>query len=313
MKKGSKIYVAGGQSGLVGTAIVRLLKKKGYNNIIVKPREEVNVLNQESVEKFFQKYKPEYVFLAAAKVGGIWANKTQKADFIFENLQIQTNVIYHAWKHKVKKLLFLGSSCIYPKYAPQPIKEEYLLSGKLEETNDAYAVAKIAGITLCQSFNEQYKTDFISAMPASIYGPGDNFDSKNSHVIPGLMRKFHEAKIAKKKKVVLWGTGKAYREFLYVDDLAEASVLLMNHYRGSEIINIGVGKDLSIKELASIIKRVVGYKGSIAWDHTKPDGTPRKLLDISKAGKLGWQAKVPLARGLQAEYVWFLKNYEYIK
>ena len=203
MRKDSNIYVAGGQSGLVGTAIVRLLKKKGYTNIMVKPREEVNVLNQESVEKFFQTYKPEYVFLTAAKVGGIWANKTQKADFIFENLQIQTNVIYHAWKHKVKKLLFLGSSCIYPKYAPQPIKEEYMLSGKLEETNDAYAVAKIAGITLCQSFNEQYKTNFISAMPASIYGPGDNFDSKNSHVIPGRMRKFHEAKIAKKKKVVL--------------------------------------------------------------------------------------------------------------
>jgi GDP-L-fucose synthase len=313
MNKNSKIYVAGGQSGLVGTAIVRVLKEKGYTNIITKTRKQLDLLDQKKVESFFKKEKPEYVFLAAAKVGGILANHTQKADFIYQNLCIQNNVIYNAWKYKVTKLLFLGSSCIYPKFAPQPIQEKHLLTGELEATNDAYAIAKIAGVTLCKSFNLQYKTNFISVMPTNLYGPHDNFDLETSHVLPALIRKFHEAKVEEKKEVVLWGTGKVYREFLYVDDLAEACIFLMKSYNESEIINIGTGNDLTIRELAQLIKKHVGYSGRIHWDSTKPDGTPRKKLDVSKLFNLKWRPQVTLEEGISASYKWFVENYPKIK
>lgn len=308
MKKNSKIFVPGGQSGLVGTAIVRNLKKKGYTDIIVKTRKELNLLDPIEVESFFKTEKPEYVFLAAAKVGGILANKTQKADFIYDNLQIQNNVIHNAWKYKVTKLLFLGSSCIYPRMAPQPIKEEYFMTGPLEETNDAYAVAKIAGIKMCQSYNEQYGTNFISVMPTNLYGQNDNFDLKHSHVLPALIRRFHEAKAEKRSHVTLWGTGSAYREFMYVDDMADACVFLMENYDGSEIINIGTGKDLTIKELAHLIKDAVGYKGEIEWDSTKPDGTPKKQLDVSRLFKLGWKPKISLKQGIKKTYKWYLSQ-----
>jgi len=308
MKKDAKIYVAGGQSGLVGTAIVRSLTKNGYTNIITRKRSELDLESSVQVEKFFEEEKPEYVFLAAALVGGIMANKTRKADFIYDNLQIQNNVIHACWKYKVEKLMFLGSSCIYPKLAKQPIKESYLLTGTLEETNDAYAIAKIAGIKLCQSYNEQYGTNFISVMPTNLYGPHDNFDLNSSHVLPALIHKIHDAKIGNKKEVVLWGTGNVYREFLYVDDMADACVYLMEHYDSSEIINIGIGVDLKIKELAQIIKKIVGFKGSIVWDSTKPDGTPKKLLDVSRLFSLGWKPKIELEEGIRTEYDWFLKN-----
>lgn len=313
MKKNSKIFVAGGQSGLVGSAIVRSLKKKGYKNIITKTRKELDLLNTAKVEKFFKEETPEYVFLAAAKVGGIMANKTQKAEFIFDNLQIQNNVIHNAWKYRVKKLEFLGSSCIYPKFSPQPIKEDYLLTGKLEETNDAYAVAKIAGIMMCQSYNQQYGVNFISVMPTNLYGPNDNFDLKHSHVLPAMIRKFHEAKINKDPNVTLWGTGNVYREFLYVDDMADACVYLMENYDSPEIINIGIGEDLTIRDLASIVKEVVGYKGHIVWDTSKPDGTPRKRLDVTKLFATGWKPTVALKNGIKKEYDWFLDNYDVIK
>ena len=308
MKKTSKIFVAGGQSGLVGTALVRNLEKKGYSNIIVKSRKELNLFDGKKVEKFFQKEKPEYVFLAAAKVGGIWANKTQKADFIYDNLQIQNNIIYSAWKSKVKKLILLGSSCIYPKLAKQPIKEEYFMTGLLEETNDAYAVAKIAGIKMCQSFNQQYKTNFISVMPTNLYGPHDNFNLNDSHVLPAMIRKFHEAKIRGDKEVVLWGDGTPRREFLYVDDMADACVFLMENYDSSEIINIGCGEDQTIKELAELVGLIVGFTGKIVWDTTKPNGTPRKQLDVTKLFGLGWKPRVSLEEGIQKEYQWFLDN-----
>ncbi len=308
MKKDAKIFVAGGQSGLVGTAIVRSLIKNGYTNIITRKRSELDLESSVQVENFFEKEKPEYVFLAAALVGGIMANKTRKADFIYDNLQIQNNVIHASWKNKVKKLMFLGSSCIYPKLAKQPIKESYLLTGPLEETNDAYAISKIAGIKMCQSYNEQYGTNFISVMPTNLYGPHDNFDLNSSHVLPALIRKFHDAKIGHKKEVVLWGTGNVYREFLYVDDMADACVYLMEHYDNSEIINIGTGVDLKIKELAQIIKKIVGFKGKIVWDSTKPDGTPKKLLDVSKLLSLGWKPQMELEKGIGIEYDWFLHN-----
>jgi GDP-L-fucose synthase len=308
MNKKSKIFVAGGQSGLVGTAIVRSLRTKGYTNIILKTRKEVDLLNQKSVEKFFARYKPEYVFLAAAKVGGIVANNTYKADFIYDNIQIQTNVIYNAWKYKVKKLMFLGSSCIYPRLAKQPIKEEYFMTGPLEPTNDAYAVAKIAGIKMCQSFNTQYRTNFISVMPTNLYGPNDNFDLNDSHVLPAMIRKFHEAKIKNKKEVILWGNGSPRREFLYVDDMADACVYLMEHYSGSEFLNIGCGKDQTIKSLAMLVKKIVGYKGKIHWDKTKPNGMPRKQLDVTKLFALGWKPKVNLEDGIRKEYEWFLAH-----
>ena len=309
MQFNSKIFVAGGQSGLIGTAIVRNLKSKGYKNIIIKTRKQLDLLDSKRVERFFIREKPEYVFLAAALVGGIWANKTQKADFIYDNLQIQNNVIYNAWKYKVKKLLFLGSSCIYPKHAKQPIKESAFMTGPLEETNDAYAVAKIAGIKMCQSFNEQYKTNFISVMPTNLYGPNDNFDLQTSHVIPALVRKLHEAKIGNKKVVVLWGSGKAYREFMFVGDAADALVFLMRKYNESEIINVGTGNDLTISQLANMVKTAINFKGKIKWDTTKPDGIPRKLLDISKLKKLGWRPKTSLEQGIKNEYEWYLNNY----
>lgn len=307
MDKKSKIFVAG-HRGLVGSALVRALEKKGYKNLLLRTRQELDLLNHGAVRAFFQKEKPEYVFLAAAKVGGILGNRDYPADFIYQNLTIQNHIIHNAYTGNTRKLLFLGSSCIYPKMAPQPIKEEYLLSGPLEETNIAYAVAKIAGIIECQSYNKQYGTNFISVMPTNLYGPNDNFDLKNSHVLPALLRKFHEAKIKKEKEVPVWGTGSAMREFLHVDDLADACLFLMENYDGSEIVNIGTGEDVTIKEAAELIKKTVGYKGKIAWDSSKPDGTPRKLLDVSKLHALGWNHQIQLADGLQEYYKWYLAN-----
>ena len=307
MNKNSKIYVAG-HRGLVGSAIVRILKKKGYGNLILRAHKELDLLNQKAVENFFRKEGPEYVFLAAAKVGGIMANKTYPADFIQNNLTIQNNVIENAHRYGVKKLLFLGSSCIYPKMAPQPIREEYLLTGPLEPTNIAYAAAKIAGIIMCQSYNKQYGTNFISVMPTNLYGPNDNFDLENSHVLPAMIRKFHEAKISGSPNVVLWGTGSPKREFLHVDDLADACLFLMKNYDDSEIVNIGTGTDISINPVAEKIKKVVGYKGKIVWDKTKPDGTPRKLLNVSRIRKLGWKHKIGLDAGLKKTYEWYENN-----
>jgi len=309
MKKESKIFIAG-HLGLVGSAIHRKLLKKGFKNIVVRTRKELNLFNERAVADFFSKEKPEYVFIAAAKAGGILANDTSPADFIYENLQIQNNIIHNAYLSKVKKLLFLGSSCIYPKNSKQPIKEEYLLTGPLEKTNDAYAVAKIAGIKMCQSYNKQYGTNFISAMPTNLYGPNDNFDLETSHVIPALIRKFYEAKLQNKKEVILWGSGLAKREFLYVDDLAEALVFLMNKYNESEIINIGTGKDVSINELALILKKISGFSGKIVWDKSKPDGTMRKLLDVSRINKLGWKSKTPLGIGLSYIYKFYKNSLE---
>ena len=307
MNKDSKIYIAG-HRGLVGSAIVRKLTSEGYNNLILKNHSELDLLNQQAVHNFFQTGKPEYVFLAAAKVGGIMANKSQKADFIYQNLQIQNNIIHNAYLTGAKKLLFLGSSCIYPKLCPQPIKEEYLLTGPLEETNDAYALAKIAGIKMCQSYNEQHGTNYISAMPTNLYGPNDNFDLQNSHVFPALIRKFHEAKQNNLPAVTLWGTGNVYREFLHVDDLVDALLFLMQNYNNSEIINVGSGKDLTIKELAEIIKETVNYTGNIEWDLTKPDGTPKKLLNVNKLNNLGWKAKTNLKDGIAQTYEWYINN-----
>ncbi len=301
MNKKSKIYIAG-HRGLVGSALVRKLKQEGYDNLILKTREELDLSDGVAVKNFFESEKPEYVFLAAAKVGGILANDAYPADFIRENLTIQNNIIHNAYLTEVKKLLFLGSSCIYPKNCPQPIKEEYLLAGKPEPTNKAYAIAKIAGVIECQSYNKQYGTNFISVMPTNLYGPNDNFDLKTSHVLPALIRKFHEAKINNKKEVEVWGTGAARREFLYVDDLADACVFLMNNYNESEIINIGVGEDISIKELAEIIKEITEFKGEIIWDKSKPDGTPRKLLDVSRLRALGWKHKTKLKQGIEKVY-----------
>jgi len=309
MEKNSKIYIAG-HKGLVGSAILRLLKKEGYTNFVLRTHAELDLLDQKAVADFFQKEKPGYVFLAAARVGGIMANKTYPADFIYENLQVQNNVIHNAYIHKVKKLLFLGSSCIYPKMSPQPIKEEYLLTGALEQTNEAYAIAKIAGIRMAQSYNRQYGTNFISVMPTNLYGPNDNFDLESSHVLPALIRKFHNAKKEGRPDIELWGTGAAKREFLHVDDLAEAVVFLMKNYNDSEIINIGTGVDLSIKELAEIIKKIVRFEGEIRWDPTKPDGTPRKVLDISKINNLGWKHEIGLEEGIRLAYKWFLENFK---
>ena len=309
MDKNSKIYVAG-HRGLVGSAIVRVLEKEGYQNLILKTRQELDLTDQHAVAEFFKTEKPEYVFLAAAKVGGIMANKTHPADFIQNNLTIQNNIIHNAYVHKVKKLLFLGSSCIYPKLCPQPIKEEYLMTGELESSNKAYALAKIAGIFMCQSYNEQYGTNFISPMPANLYGPNDNFDLENSHVLPAMIAKFHEAKAKKEPSITLWGTGSAKREFLHVDDLAEASLFLMEKYDDSSIINVGTGEDVSIKELAEKIKTTVGYEGDIIWDTTKPDGTPRKLLGVSKLHTLGWKYSTPLDQGIVSTYKWFKENYK---
>ena len=307
MDKNSKIYVAG-HKGLVGSAIVRLLRKRGYKNLALRTRAELYLMDNKKVSLFFAKEKPEYVFLAAAKAGGILANDTYPADFIRDNLMIQTNVIDSAYKNKVKKLLFLGSSCIYPRNSPQPIKEEYLLTNTLEPTNQAYAIAKIAGIFMCQSYNRQYGTNFISAMPTNLYGENDNFDLEKSHVIPAMMRKFNDAKNNNAKEVVLWGTGSPKREFLHVDDLAKACIFLMNNYDSADIINIGVGTDLSILELADKIKKCVGFNGNIIWDSSKPDGMPRKLLDISKIKALGWKSSTSLEDGLRKTYNWYKAN-----
>ncbi len=303
----ARIFVSG-HRGLVGSSIVRYLHKAGYSELILASREELDLVDQQAVKEFFDKKRPEYVFLAAAKVGGILANDTFPADFIRDNLMIQTNVIDAAYRHGTKKLLFLGSSCIYPKHAEQPMKESALLTGPLEPTNQWYAVAKIAGIKLCQAYRRQYGFDAICAMPTNLYGPGDNFDLKTSHVLPALIRKFHEAKIMKKQEVVVWGSGKPKREFLYVDDLAEALVFLMKHYDDENIINVGVGEDISIVALASIVSEVVGFEGSIVYDASMPDGTPRKLLDVNLLNDLGWQAKTGLRKGIAETYDWFLNN-----
>jgi GDP-L-fucose synthase len=307
MNKDSKIYVAG-HNGLVGSAIVRTLKEEGYSNLIFKTSKELDLTDFKATLEFFKKEKPEYVFLAAAKVGGILANRDFPADFIFKNLSIQSNIIESSRQVGVKKLLFLGSSCIYPKFAQQPIKEEYLLDGKLEETNEPYAIAKIAGIKLCQSYNRQYGTNYISAMPTNLYGINDNFDLNSSHVLPALIRKMHDAKINNLPTVTLWGTGNPKREFLFVDDLAEALVFLMNTHNESDWVNIGTGEDVSIKELANLIKQIVGYEGELVWDTSKPDGTPRKLLDVSKINNLGWKHKTSLETGIKNTYAWYLKN-----
>jgi GDP-L-fucose synthase len=307
MEKDSKIYIAG-HRGLVGSAIWHRLETEGYNNLILKTSKELDLTRQIAVERFFKKEQPEYVFLAAAKVGGIYANSTYPAEFIYNNLTIQCNVIAAAYRFGVKKLLFLGSSCIYPRDCPQPMKEEYLLSGYLEPTNEPYAIAKIAGIKMCQSYNRQYGTNFISVMPTNLYGPGDNFDLKNSHVLPALIRKFHEAKLNKKESVEVWGTGTPRREFLYVEDLAEACVFLMENYNESVIINIGTGKDITIKELAETIKDIIEVESKIVWDTTKPNGMPRKLLDISKLTSLGWNAKTSLREGIKMTCEWYLQD-----
>ena len=340
MLKDSRIYVAG-HKGLVGSAILRRLKSEEYTELMTRTHEELDLMNQADVGRFFERERPEYVFLAAAQVGGILANHSYPAEFIYENLMVQTNVIHAAYKAGVKKLLFLGSSCIYPRECPQPMKEEYLLTGKLETTNESYAVAKIAGIKMCQAYNRQYGTNFVSVMPTNLYGPGDNFDLETSHVLPALIRKFHEARLRGAKLqevggkrsepneekgsdasdlkrsapqtsdasfVTIWGTGSPRREFLYVDDLADACVFIMNHYDGNEMINIGVGKDISIKELSEMIGEIVGFEGPIHYDSTKPDGTPQKLLDVSRLHGLGWRSKISLREGIQKTYQWYISE-----
>lgn len=301
MEKSSKIYVAG-HRGMVGSAIVRKLQAEGYSNLILRTSTELDLRNQSQVENFFASEKPEYVFLAAAKVGGIMANNTYRADFLYENLMIESNVIHQSYVHKVKKLLFLGSSCIYPKLAPQPLREEHLLSGYLEETNEPYAIAKIAGIKLCENYRRQYGCDFISAMPTNLYGPNDNYDLNSSHVLPALLRKFHDAKIQSKDFVEVWGTGSPLREFLHVDDLAEACVFLINNYSDLDFINVGSGIEITIKDLALLIKEITGFKGEIHWDNSKPDGTPRKLMDSSKINSINWRPKINLREGIFSVY-----------
>jgi GDP-L-fucose synthase len=309
MKKNSKIFVAG-HRGLVGSALVRKLREQGFTNLINRTRSELDLTDQLAVDKFFEIEKPGYVFLAAAKVGGIHANSTYPAEFIFSNMQVQMNIINASWKFGVKKLLFLGSSCIYPKYAPQPMREEALLSGQLEPTNEAYAIAKIAGIIMCRSYNKQYKTDFISVMPTNLYGPNDNYHPLNSHVLPALIRRFHEAKVTNASKVTIWGTGNPTREFLYSDDLADACIFLMERHSGNDIINIGSGKEIAIRELAMTIKSAIGYDGDLAFDVTQPDGTPRKLLDSSKLHAMGWRHKIELEQGIKLAYDDFLRMTE---
>lgn len=307
MEKDSKVYLAG-HRGLVGSALKRKLESKGYTNLIFRTHKELDLTNQQAVNGFFEQEKPEYVFLAAAKVGGILANSTYPAQFVYENLMIEANIIHAAYKCGVKKLLFLGSSCIYPKLAPQPLKEEYLLTGPLEETNEAYAVAKIAGIRLCKHYNQQYGTNFISVMPTNLYGPNDNFDLETSHVMPALIRKFHEAGVNNEPEVVVWGTGKPLREFMHVDDMADACVYLMEKYDFSDIgefVNIGVGEDVTISELVELIKEIVGFEGKIKYDTSKPDGTPRKLMDVSRLNGLGWKARISLKDGIKETYEWY--------
>jgi GDP-L-fucose synthase len=298
MEKSSKIFVAG-HRGMVGSAIVRKLSSEGYNNLVFRTSSELDLRNQAAVEAFFAAEKPEYVFLAAAKVGGIMANNTYRAEFLYDNLMIESNVIHQSYVHDVKKLLFLGSSCIYPKMASQPLKESYLLSGFLEETNEPYAIAKIAGIKLCENYRRQYGCDFISAMPTNLYGPNDNYDLYNSHVIPAMIRKFLEAKAMNSDKVTIWGTGAPLREFMHVDDLASASIFLMRHYSAVEFINVGTGSEISIRELAELIGRITSFQGEIFYDTSKPDGTPRKLMDVSRLASLGWKSSISLEIGLR--------------
>lgn len=315
MEKNSKIYIAG-HRGLVGSAILRRLENDGFENIIHKTHSEIDLTNQEQVKKFFAEEKPEYVFLAAAKVGGIMANNTYPAEFIYQNLQIQNNVMHYAYENKVTKLLFLGSVCIYPKHAPIPVKEEYLLTGPLESTNEPYAIAKIAGMKMAQSYNRQYGTNFISVMPANLYGPGDNFNLETSHVIPALIRKFHEAKL-NNTEVTLWGSGSPRREFLHVDDMADGCIHLMNNFnptkeqneKGEIFFNLGADDDIPIKDLAEVVKNIVGYQGNISWDTSKPDGTPRRKMDISRMEKLGWKNTIGLKEGIRDTYKWFLENF----
>lgn len=307
MDKNSKIYVAG-HRGMVGSAIVRTLTKQGYTNIITRTRQDLDLTNQKAVSDFFEEEKPEYVFLAAAKVGGIEANRSALADFMYENMILEMNVIHSAWKSGCKKLEFLGSSCIYPKMAPQPMKESCLLTSALEETNEAYALAKISGLKYCEYLNRQYSTDYISLMPTNLYGPNDNYHPTHSHVLPALIRKFHEAKIQNLPYVTCWGDGSALREFLYVDDLADLCIFLMNNYSGNETVNAGTGKEISIKELANLVAKTVGYQGEIRWDTTMPNGTPRKLLDVSKATALGWKYKTELEEGIRLAYDDFLSD-----
>ena len=307
MDKNVKIFVAG-HRGLVGSAIVRSLELQGYANLITRRSCDLDLTNQQAVTNFFAVHKPDYVFLAAAKVGGILANDSYPADFIYNNLMIETNVVHAAFQSNVKKLLLLGSTCIYPKLADQPLKEEYLLTGPLEPTNEWYAVAKIAGIKLCQAYRLQHNCDFIAAMPTNLYGPGDNFDLETSHVLPALIRKFHEAKESNAASVTMWGTGTPKREFCHVDDCANACVFLMNEYSDGEIVNIGVGEDISIRELGEMVKQVVGFTGEIVFDDSKPDGTPRKLVDVSRIHAMGWSAKIPLQDGIESTYQWYLES-----
>ena len=307
MERDAKIYVAG-HRGMVGSAIVRALEEAGYSNIITKTHHELDLCRQEAVESFFAKEKPDYVFLAAAKVGGIVANEEALADFMYDNMILEMNVIHSAWKNNCKKLLFLGSSCIYPRLAPQPMPESCLLTSELEKTNEAYALAKISGLKYCEFLNRQYGTDYISAMPTNLYGPNDNYHPTHSHVLPALIRRFHEAKVSGASEVTCWGTGNPLREFLYVDDLADACLFLMENYSGNETVNVGSGKELTIRELTEIVARVIGFEGKISWDTSKPDGTPRKLLDVSKLEKLGWTYKVELEEGIRLAYEDFLNN-----
>jgi GDP-L-fucose synthase len=317
MHKDSKIYIAG-HRGLVGSAIVRALEKEGYSNLIFRTRHEMDLLDTLNIKNFFEQEKPEYVFMAAGKVGGIMANNTYPADFIYENIVMTSNIIHHSYLNGVKKLLFLGSVCIYPKHCPVPVKEEYLMTGSLEPTNEPYAIAKIAGVKKCQSYNRQYGTNFISNMPANLYGPNDNFDLENSHVLPALIRKFHEAKTSDLKSVTLWGTGEPRREFLYVDDVADGCVFMMDNFdptkeqneKGEMFLNLGAGYDISIIELASTVKDIVGYDGKIAWDTSKPDGTPKRLLDSTKIKELGWKPKTDLQTGIELTYKWFVDSYK---
>ena len=312
MEKDAKIYIAG-HRGMVGSAIHRKLQQEGYTNFVVRTSKELDLRNQQAVADFFEAEKPDYVFLAAAKVGGIVANNTYRADFLYENLAIQNNVIHSAYSAGVKKLMFLGSSCIYPKLAPQPLKEEYLLSGFLEPTNEPYAIAKIAGIKMCEAYRAQYGCDFISAMPTNLYGPNDNYDLQNSHVLPAMIRKFHEAKTNGTPSVTLWGTGSPMREFLHADDLAAACLYLMENYSEPELVNVGTGTDVTIKELAETVKEVVGFEGELIWDTSKPDGTPRKLMDVSKLHAAGWQHTIELADGIALAYQDFLENHNTLR
>lgn len=307
MEKEAKIYVAG-HRGMVGSAIVRALTRQGYPHLITRTHQELNLCRQKEVEDFFACEKPDYVFLAAAKVGGIVANQEALADFMYENLILEMNVIHAAWQNQCRKLLFLGSSCIYPRMAPQPMPESCLLTSSLEKTNEAYALAKISGLKYCEFLNRQYGTDYISAMPTNLYGPNDNYHPTHSHVLPTLIRRFHEAKTGGLKEVVCWGSGTPLREFLYVDDLADACIFLMNHYSGNETVNVGTGKELSIRELTALVAAVIGYTGAIRWDLTKPDGTPRKLLDVSKLENMGWSYKTELADGIRLAYEDFLSH-----